>query len=137
MQIQDKCSFEWAKKLKAAGFTPPEKRQVGEVWYDKFGRPIIISCVLPSGMMDTMNAKTFQGARVIQLREAECYAPGVTELITQVSFNGNYSPEIHYSIECKDFRCLCDGEGSMKVTKSNICDTLAEAWIENRKDVPV
>ena len=140
MQVQDKCSFEWAKKLQDAGFVAPAY-EPGQIWYDKIGRPTIIANVWPSGIMNTANLKTGAGGRVMNVPEGSVYAPGVSELMKDISFNAYYSPDVYYRIERKDFRVAEEtpgGAGTMQDISgnANICDALAEAWIANRKGVP-
>lgn len=73
----------------------------------------------------------------MNVQEGSVYAPGVSELMKDISFNGYYSPDVYYRIERKDFWCPYDENTLSKSNNTNLCDALAEAWIENRKGVPV
>lgn len=127
MQIPDKCSFEWAKKLYDSGYPVPAYAP-GQLWYDKFGRPLLISAMYSSGVFQVTNMKTGDSGRVMDLRDGQIYAPGVDELVKEFFFEGPYTPNINYCFAFVKYRVFNDMVG--KISESaNLCDALAEAWL--------
>jgi hypothetical protein len=128
MQLPDKCSFEWAKKLNDAGYPQPAYAP-GQLWYDKFGRPLLISAMYTSGVFQVTNMKTGDGGRVMELRDGQVYAPGVEELMKQVCVEVK-TFALYYK-KSDTFGIIEDNDVAPSTELPIFSDALAGVWLMN------